>query len=267
MTTVRTWLLVALGCISGTLVFGQASVSTRAELLAPKTTLPIVFSSGINAASVHDGQKFVAKTTQEVLLKNGAVVRPGASVVGHVVAAKAFVLDKTPYANQEESVLTIQFDALLVAGERIPLRVSVRAMADPITSWNAPAPAASDMDPTGTREQIGGDQVTPSRREVLSAEGDVVGYQRHGGVAAHLIASVGNAPTPCDSSSTEEPMGLFSASACGLYGFVGQKALVTGTASNPSILSLASTRFSPQIWRQSTALLEVVATEHTQMVR
>jgi hypothetical protein len=154
--------------------------------------------------------------------------------------------------------LSIHFDSIESKGTKLPLRVYVRAMADPVTVWDAQRPLSTDLDSLSTTTQIGGDQVVPSQSEVTSQGGDIVGYRRRGGVYAHLIAASGNGPEHCDASETEQSMGLFSASACGLYGYTDVTLLNTGKTSDVSTLVLASRRRSAKIWAKSEALLEVV---------
>jgi hypothetical protein len=103
--------------------------------------------------------------------------------------------------------------------------------------------------------------VTPSQKGVMSQDGDIVGYQKRGGIYAHLISASGNSPDSCDASDTEESMGLFSASACGLYGFADSALTGTGKTGERSTLTLVSRRRSPKIWAHSTALLEVLPGE------
>jgi hypothetical protein len=110
------------------------------------------------------------------------------------------------------------------------------------------------MDPDETVTQIGGDQLTPSRSEVINRDGDVVAYNKRGGVFAHLIAN-----GRCDASDSEVSVDIYSASACGLYGFTNVSAAELGSPANPSTVTLVSTRTSPKVWKYSTALLEVVA--------
>ena len=102
--------------------------------------------------------------------------------------------------------------------------------------------------------QIGGDQFNPAETPVVNMQGDVVAYNRHGGVYAHLISN-----DHCDASSVEVSVGIYSASACGLYGFVEVSAEEVGSTARPSTLTLVSTRTSPKIWKNSTALLEVLS--------
>jgi hypothetical protein len=173
--------------------------------------------------------------------------------VGHVVNANGFMYDKTPYAHQKASALRVHFDSIEVNGQAVPLNVTVRAIATPIATWDAEKPQASDMDPLATTMQIGGDQLIPSQSEVRNLDGDVVAYNRRDGVYAHLIARGG-----CDGSDVEVSVGIFSASACGAYGFADVRLAERGTAAQPSTLTLVSTHGSPEIWKHTTALLEVI---------
>lgn len=226
---------------------------TAVALLPPQATLPIVFTKTVAADRAKAGDIVHAKTMQVARLANGDVIPAGTEVIGHVAAASGFAYNKTPYVKQKESVLAIRFDSVRVAGHGIALNVTVRAMADPLTSWGAREPKSSDLDSLGTVRQIGGDQLIPSQDEVVDRNGDVVAYNRRNGVYANLIAHAG-----CDGGSTEVSIGIYSASACGLYGFTNVSARELGSVASPSTLSLVSTRTSPKVWRNSTALLEVL---------
>ncbi|RXH57996.1 hypothetical protein [Granulicella sibirica] len=244
----KTNYLPLLALLTASTAFAQVS------RLAPGTTLPITFDHGIDASRAHAGDTVSAHTTQLVQLADGRLVSAGAHVTGHVLAADAFHFDTTHYATQSPSNLAIRFDTLDGSGVHVPLTVYVRALADPTTVWDAARPQATDMDPRGTTTQIGGDQVTPSQDEVLSSQGDIVGYRHHGGVYAHLLSASGG----CSAGNTEQPVGAFSASACGLYGFTGSSLTGTGRTGEPSTLALTSTHSSPKIWAHSAALLEVI---------
>lgn len=230
--------------------------------LAPQTTLPIIFNVTVSAKTAHSGDIVSAKTMQAVRLANGATIPSGARVIGHVINATKFVYDKTPYAKQKDSTLTVHFDTVEVNGQKIPLNVTVRAMADYFATNAAYEPKSTDLDPLGTLTLVGGDLLTPSQSEVRNLDNDVVAYNRRGGVYAHLIPN-----GRCDGNSTEVSMGIYSASACGLYGYTNVSAVEFGSASNPSTLSLVSHRTSPEIVKHSTALLEVLPQEQASMGR
>lgn len=239
--------------LSSTLALSQPVSGTPGISSSPRTVLPITFTKTVGADRAHTGDVVRAKTTQVVRLTSGEVIPAGTEVIGHVAVASGFVYDKTPYAKQKEAVLEIQFDSLHVAGHDVPLQVMVRAMAAPLASWGARQPKSSDLDPTSAVSQIGGDQLIPSQSEVVDRNGDVVAYNRRNGVFAHLIAN-----GSCDGSTNEVSVDIYSASACGLYGFADVAARETGSALVPSRLSLVSTHTSPKIWRSSTALLEML---------
>jgi hypothetical protein len=235
-----------------------AQAVNGSQALPPQTTLPIVFTRNVDAAHVHAGEAVYAKTTQAVTLPDGQVLPAGSQVIGHIVGSNAFVYDNTPYAKQKASTLEVRFDTVSARGEQFPLHVYVRALASPTASWGARTPGASDVDPNEAVTQVGGDVLVPSQKEVRNGDGDVVEYNRHGGVYAHLIAASGNSPDGCDGSDTEQSMNIFSADACGLYGFSDVSLQATGRSGEPSLLVLSSNHLSPKIWKSSTALLEVL---------
>jgi hypothetical protein len=243
-------------CLYSTFALSQPRIATPSVSASSRTVLPITFTKSVSADHAHTGDVVHAKTTQVINLPDGSIVSAGAEVIGHVAAASGFSYDKTPYAKQREAVLEIRFDSLRVAGQDLPIRVTVRAMADPLASREARLPKPSDMDTFSAVTQIGGDELVPSQSEVVDQNGDVVAYNRRSGVYAHLIAN-----GSCDASTNEVSVDIYSASACGLYGFTTVSAKETGSVSSPSRLSLVSTHTSPKIWKYSTALLELLPSD------
>jgi hypothetical protein len=249
--------------LSSTIVLAQAGPTAKGlSSLPTPTILPVVFTKTVSADHSHIGDSVQARTEQVVRLASGSVIPSGAVILGHVVAASPFIYDKTPYARQQPSTLSIRFDSLQVAGATLPLNITVRAMADPLASWDAQMPNVNDDRSSPSVTQIGGDQLNRSEAEVVSRDGDVVGYNKRDGVYAHLIAHGG-----CDGSSVEVSVGIYSASACGLYGFTDVSAQEVGSPTEPSILTLVSTRTSPKVWKHSTALLEVLPNQQTVAAR
>ena len=232
------------------------TISAQTPSLLPKTTVPISLTQTLDSNKLTAGAIIHARTTQPITLRDGTRVRAGAVVSGRVVGATAFAFNKTPYAKQATSMLSIQFDRLEDGTKTIPLHVVLRAMADTFATSETEYPQPASDDTLVTHTQVGGDQVVPSQDEVRSPAGDVIGYNRRDGIYAHLIPASGNAPEPCDGSDTEQPMGVFSASACGLYGFSGTRLQSAGRGSERGVITLASTHGSVQIHAHSTALLE-----------
>jgi len=242
-------LLIA-ALLTSSIAFAQ---SNKLQTIDAPTVLPIIFTGSVSADHAKTGTPVEAKTTQRVELPNGGSIPPGTRVTGHVVSANGFVYDKTPYAHQKSAVLSVHFDSIQVSGESVPLNVTVRAIASPIASWDAQRPQASDMDPLGTLTQIGGDQLIPSQSEVRNMEGEVVAYNKRGGVYAHLIAK-----NDCDSSNVEVSVGIYSPSACGAYGFGDVTVTERGSVESPSTLTFVSSHGSPKLWKHTTALLEIL---------
>lgn len=228
----------------------------RHAQLPPHATLPITFTKTVSASHAEPGDLIQARTTQAVRLTDGRNIPAGSLVTGHVLTARAFVYDKTPYAKQVPGALEVQIDSLQTQSLTIPLHVSLRAMADPLTTWQAQEPKSTDLDSLSTTTQVGGDLLTPSQKEIVNPNGDVVGYNKKDGEFAHLIAN-SRGSLSCDGGDTEQPISRFSASACGLYGFTG----VVLTEANSSHIGLASTHSNPQIWKNTTALLETTPDE------
>jgi hypothetical protein len=235
------------------LFFASSVAFAQNATLATPATLPVTFTSAIRADHAKAGDPVEARTMQRVQLPGGGSIPSGARVVGHVLDANGFAYDKTPYAHQKPSTLSIHFDSIQVNGQMVPLNVAVRAIASPNEVWSSREPAGSDADPLGTVTQIGGDLLIPSQAEVRDRNGDVVAYNKHDGVYAHLIASGG-----CDGSDVEVSVSVFSASACGAYGMTDVSLAGRGSAAQPSTLTLVSTHGSPQIWKHTAALLEVL---------
>lgn len=101
----------------------------RAITLPAQTTIPVIFTHTVDSAKAKAGDVVTAKTMQVVLLPNGEQLPKGTLVTGHVVEARAFKFDETPYATQQASYLSIQIDQIVDKGVPSPVATSVRALA------------------------------------------------------------------------------------------------------------------------------------------
>jgi hypothetical protein len=241
----------------GAVTAGAQAGSPQGPALPASTAIPVVFTKSVDANHVKVGDIVLARTTQNIVLESGRVIPSGAKVTGHVVTGSGFTYDKTPYAKQKEAALGVHFDSLESQGTAYPITVYLRALADPISSWGAVKPRPSDEDPEGTTTQIGGDIVDPHQSEIRSQGDDVVGYNKRDGAHAHLIAAQGNSPEGCDATDTEQAMSIFSASACGLYGFPDTRLVQSGRHGAEGTFLLESHKQAPKIYAHSNALLEV----------
>ena len=248
--------MLVLTCLCGLIFVGQ---KCRAAEVPPQTTFPITINSTIEAGKSKVNDPIWAKTIQVVVLPDGTKIPSGSIVTGHIVSSIAFHFDTTPYATQKPSVLSISFDSVQFAGRQVPIHTSVRAIANVLDVDQAMKPnRQDDPDALGTMVQIGGDHYFPNESSVFSNNGNIVAYNRKQGVFAHLISSSARGTASnlsCDGSTTEQSVAVFSADACGLYGFVGYD-LVENGQHNSNPIELKSNQYSVKIYAHTAFLLE-----------
>jgi hypothetical protein len=229
------------------------------------TTIPVVFTRTLNAAKAKVGDEVTVKTTQISQLADGRQLPKGTTLLGHVTEARAFSFDPTPYAAQQPSFLSIKIDRVVTAEGTMPISVSVRALASTFDSDAASRPHyTDDTDMLGTMVEVGGDaSYYPISKEVVNRDGDIVGYHRKDGVYGHLLPSEYRsryASFDCDGSQTEQAVGIFSPSACGLYGFDSSVYLAeNGLGSLPGTFRLESRHRTVKLYSRSTALIQVIS--------
>jgi hypothetical protein len=231
-------ILALLGCI----VTAPAGL---AATLPGQTTVPVLFTHTINAGRAKAGDKVTAKTMQVVLLSNGEQLPKGTDVVGHIVEARSFQFDDTPYVKQQPSNLAIQIDTI----QGTPVAATVRAMANAMDVQEAMSPHGLDeTDYPGTVTLVGGAHYSPIDKHVTEGtDDDVVAYNKKQGVFAHLLSGNG-----CSSTDTEQSVGIFSPDACGLYGFAS-----VHMTENDGTFRLASTHHTVTLYAGTAALLQV----------
>ncbi len=249
----------AIALVLGILSVGISGKLCHAAALPPSTAIPVLFTHTIEAGKAKPGDVVAAKTMQLVRLPDGQILPKGIAVVGHVIDSRSFVFNPAPYATQQPSYIFIHFDRIVAKGLDIPLNVSVRALANTIVSYEASTPHyADETDSRGTMVQIGGDQYSPVGKELLSSDGDVVGYIRSHGVFARLIANeylTRYAGFRCSSTNTEQSVAIFSASACGLYSF--DSIYMPDNGRDGGTFRLESRRQTVKLYAGSAALLQV----------
>jgi hypothetical protein len=235
--------LALLGCV----VFAPAS---RATTLPAQTTIPVIFTHTVNSGKAKAGDVVTAKTMQVVLLPNGDQLPKGTLVTGHVVEARPFKFDETPYAAQQASYLSIQIDSVVDKGVPSPVATSVRALANASAAEEALTPQRIDeTDSLGTMVLVGGGHYSPiGKRVTVGPDEDIVGYNKKQGVFARLLPG----GFGCEGTQTEQSVGIFSPDACGLYGFVTYHLSASGGA-----FRLESTHHTVTLYAGSAALLQV----------
>jgi hypothetical protein len=240
MTNFRSALSLALlGCTA----FAPAA---RAITLPSDTAIPVMFTHTLDSRKAHAGDVVTAKTMQVVLLSNGEQLPKGTLVTGHVVEARPFKFDETPYAVQQPSYLSVQIDRVADS----PVATSVRTLASAQAVDEALTPQRMDeTDSPGTMVLVGGAHYSPVGKRVTDGLfDDIVGYNKKQGVFARLLPGGGG----CEGTQTEQSVAIFSPDACGLYGFVDYH-----LTTKDNFFRLASTHFSVILRSGSAALLQV----------
>lgn len=252
---------VVLAVLLGLVSVGAKDVAAQTETIPSATAIPVMFAQTLDAGKAKPGEIVTAKTTQVVLLPGGQVLQKGTTLVGHVVESTPFVFNPAPYAIQKPSVLSVHFDKIAAGGATLPVSLSLRAIADPVASQEASILHYRDeTDSIGTRVLVGGNEFSPLESKVLSSTGDIVGFSRNQGVFARLIArdyEGGNSEIHCAATETEQSVGIFSATACGVYG-LDAVFLSNNGANGDGTFALESSHQAVKLYARSTALLQVV---------
>jgi hypothetical protein len=183
-----------------------------AQAIPAGTALPVMISSGLNAKNAKPGAKIEGKLMQEIDLPNGAQIKQGAHVTGHVVSVAK------PEASGAH--LVVQFDQLADDKRVFPLHAGLRAIASSQSVFQAGLPVDTnstyESSTSWVTKQIGGEVVFRGRGYIASDVGKV-GTWTGAGTWGKLPAS-GDCPA-ADNGSPLQSLWIFSTTACGAYGF------------------------------------------------
>lgn len=187
-------------------ILGSA-MALAAQALPAGTALPIMLGSTLNARNDKPGQKLEGKLMQELRLPDDTVIKKGSRVSGQVISV------------QKPSRITIRFDSLQDEHQAIPLNVSLRALAASESVFQAGLPAdasSSEESDEWVTMQVGGDYVFRGRGYVSSDQGKI---GRWDGTGVWGKLQVGDNCVDSDINGEEQALWIFSATACGAYGF------------------------------------------------
>jgi hypothetical protein len=236
---------------------GLSTASLYGQNLPPGTTIPARLQNTLNSEKDSPGKTFTVKTTQDIPLSDHQVIRKGAKITGHVVAAGSVK------NGEHESRLALQFDKLEFSHQRTSIVVGLRAMASFMAVEEAELPTNdTDMGPANwNTQQIGGDEVYRGGGPVTNSWGQVVGKPVPDGVMARLVAPrVGTYPSNlhCASDEALHALGLFASNACGVYGFSHLTIDQDGFTQPKGQIALGSSSKSVKVDAGSQFLLQVV---------
>lgn len=241
--------------------------SGEAKAQSPATTIPLIFTKTVDAARTHTGDPVQAKTMQGLTLPDGTQLAKGSTVRGHVVEARAFSFDATPYAVQRPSILSIHFDQVVTKDGVRTISASIRALASRLEADEARTPHRTDeTDSVGTMVLVGGGSFNPLSKEIVTGDGDIIGYNRRGGIFARLLPAGYESRYShfqCDGSNGEQSVAIFSPMACGVYGFDSLYMAENGLSGSFGTFRLESRRRSVKLYAGCAALLELISPDHS----
>lgn len=180
------------------------------------TVLPVRLNHGLSSKNARAGQEVTGRIMQEVPLPNNEKIPEGAKVTGSIVSTERA-------ANGANGRLSFRFDALEIRHRKIPIVVSLRALAGFMEVQSAQTPEFSPGFGTphiwATTRQIGGDEVYGVGGPVTNQSNETVGKGVFGGVLVHIRAQPeSKCRVPVDSEDRLQALWVFSSDACGVYG-------------------------------------------------
>ncbi len=242
------------GLLSGLLALATGSFGQNA--IPAGTILPLQLDTSLNSAKSKPGQLVTARLMQDVPLPSGERIRAGSKAIGHV-------LDVVEAKDGSGAKLSLQFDTLEVSKRRIPITTNLRALGSMMEVEDAQIPKTGPDRGTPqdawTTDQIGGDVVYRGGGPVANGL-QVVGTPTAApnGVLVRIASKPGS---KCrgDLGDTDQPQALwvFSAAACGTYGFRDLAIVHAGRSHPVGQITLASEKRNFDVRGGSGLLLRV----------
>ncbi len=229
-----------------------ASGFAVAQQIPSGTVLPVMLNSSLDARHAQPGERVTGRIMQDVPLPEGARIRRGTRIVGHIVKAQ-------PAHPSAPSQLSLKFDYLGLNGQRVPVSVTARAIASmnevfearmPTNAWDDYGTSPSDWNTV----QIGGAGVYRGNGEVVMGNQVVGRATDYGAVTARLIAAPERGCP--NASEREQALWKFSPWSCGAYGF--NDLMIVRSPDASGVVDLQSSR-SIRIDGGSGWLLKTVA--------
>jgi hypothetical protein len=183
------------------------------------TVLPVRLNRGLSSRNARSGQEVAGRVMQEVPLPNNEKIPEGAKVFGAVVWVKQA-------GNATKGRISFRFDTLQIHHRKIPIVVSLRALAGFMEVQSAQTPEFSPGFGTpyiwATTRQIGGDEVFGVGGPVTNLSSETVGKGVYGGVLVHVRAQPeSKCRGALDAEDRLQALWVFSSDACGVYGIQG----------------------------------------------
>lgn len=229
-----------------TQILGQNAIPTG-------TILPLRLNSSLNSRKSKAGQIVSARLMQDVPLSLGSKIHAGAKAIGRVLEVVHTIDGGTQ--------ISLRFDSLATSHQILPISTNLRALASMMEVEDAQTPKTGPDRGTPanawTTVQIGGDVVYRGGGPVAKGL-RVVGTPTTDGVLARTESKP---ESPCrgdfDGNNHPQALWVFSADACGTYGFDSVKIVHAGRTDPIGTITLASVGHRLDIRSGSGILLRV----------
>ena len=203
------------------------------------TVIPVMLHSGLNAQKDKVGKPVSGRVMQDVPLPNGEKIKEGSTIRGHVVRVEK--------QGPSGFVIALEFDSLEDGKDKMPITVSLLAMASAaeVAEAQSPINSTSNIDSTSqwVTRQVGGDVVNRGRGKVGSPKGKIVGKWLQG--TGVMVSLTPNPEAGCPTGpgyDREQATWIFSSAACGLYGLSNMKIQNSGSTPPVGTLAIASAK-------------------------
>ena len=225
---------------------GEAS-STPPGALPASTLLPVTLYHGLNAKKLHPGQSVRLRLMQSI---PGTSIHRGSKVLGTVVRVSTLP--------NGAATLVLRFGTIESHGQKIPIHANLRALASPLDVEEAQIPeemSSRGMTPANwDTQQIGGDQVYRGGGPVTE-NGHKVGKLEAYGAVDMPQPALGMKCRGAVDKNHPQALWLFSADACGVYGY--PHLVIQHYGRNNGRIVLASERGKLNVGGGSAMLLRV----------
>lgn len=197
-----------------------------AQQLPVGTAIPIALKTGLEASKDKSDKTIEGEVMQDVTTTSGEKINKGSRVLGHLI--------NVTKSSGSGSSITLKFDAIEDHGRRIPITVSLLAVASMMDVSQAGLPvnstAYTDSSNDWVTRQIGGDIVRRGQGKVFSGTGEVGKWLQGGGVLIKLTPNPAAGCPDGPASESEQSVWIFSSNACGAYGFSKLKIAKSGSS-------------------------------------
>ncbi len=206
--------LILLAITAILLSFIPLRAAQPVQTLPTGTLLPVMLSNNLDSDKSKPGEKISAKLKQDVPLPDRGIVKAGAEITGHIVAAKRG-------GNGSTASVVFVLDQIRLDGSEHPITTGLRALASMMAIADARKPINSvALDGSSAWDyntrQVGGDVVF-GRKDVRSEAG-VVGMSPEPGWVIGVPLANPDAGCEAPDNKNLQAFWLFSTSACGVYG-------------------------------------------------